>query len=86
MSTPSVLDRFLDPMTECLTPEVAQRLLDTVFLDQQTQGRLDELADKSNRGALSDDERSEYEEYVEAMDVVGIIKAKAQIVLQRQTS
>ena len=36
--------------------------------------------------ALSDDERSEYEEFVEAIDLIGILQAKARAVLMRNAS
>ena len=45
MST-TVLDRFLDPVTDCLTPAVAERIVG-VRVDPQTQTRLDELAEKA---------------------------------------
>ena len=47
-------------------------------------GRVDELAEKANEGTLTDEERAEYAEYVEWGDVVGIFKARARIILQRQ--
>ncbi len=79
MST-TVLDRFLDPVTDCLTPAVAERI-GGVRVDPQTQTRLDELAEKANLGELTTAERDEYAEYVEGMDLVGILKAKARKVL-----
>jgi len=81
MST-TVLDRFLDPVTECLTPDVAQRIV-ALDLDAETQARLDELARKANLGQLTTEEQAEYEEYVEGLDLVGILKAKARRVLER---
>ena len=84
MSTANVIDRFLDPVTECLTPEVAERIVN-LQLDHEMQVRLDELAEKANRGQLSDNERSEYEEYVEGMDLIGLFKAKARKILRQRT-
>jgi hypothetical protein len=52
----TVLDRFLRPFTECLTPEVARRIVN-LQLDAQSQARLAELATKANEGQLTDDER-----------------------------
>lgn len=69
-------DRLLDPVARCFTPEVA-RLLVELRPDPGTQSRIDELAAKANEGLLSDDEASEYEGYVEAIDVVSILQAKA---------
>ena len=76
----AVLNRFLRPFTECLTPEVAQRIVN-LQLDVQSQARLDELAAKANEGQLTDDERQEYEEFVEGIDLMGILKARARTVL-----
>ena len=78
----TVLDRFLRPFTECLTPEVAQRIVN-LQLDSQSQVRLDELAAKANEGQLTDDERQEYEEFVEGIDLMGILKARARTVLAK---
>jgi hypothetical protein len=76
----AVLDRLLDPLAECLTPEVARRIV-ALRADALTQARLDELADKSAEGALSPAEREEYAAYVEALDLVGLLQAKARAVL-----
>jgi hypothetical protein len=68
-------------VASCLTPDVAQSIV-AIGIDPQTQARLDELADKANRGTLTEQERAEYEEYVEGMDLIGILKAKARRVLE----
>jgi hypothetical protein len=78
----TVLDRFLDPLTDCLTPDVARRIVD-LKIDPSLQSRLDELAEKANAGTLSAEELREYEEYVDGIDVVGILKAKARLSLVR---
>jgi len=74
---------MLQPVTDCLTPEVARRIVDA-RLDAETQARIDELARKANRGTLTVQERDEYAEFVEYIDLVGIIKAKARLLLQQQ--
>ena len=81
----TVLDRFLKPFTECLTPEVAQRIAN-LQLDSQSQARLDELAAKANEGQLTDDERQEYEEFIEGIDLMGILKARARTALAQSVS
>ena len=81
----AVLDRFLRPFAECLTPEVAQRIVD-LELDPHSQSRLDELAAKANEGYLTDGERQEYEEFVEGIDLMGILKARARTVLVKHPS
>ena len=81
-NTTSVLDRILDPVTDCFTPEVAQRIIG-LRIDPALQSRMSDLADKANEGMLSSEEKREYEEYVEAVDILGILKAKARLTLRR---
>jgi hypothetical protein len=45
--------------------------------DEETQVRVRELAEKCNEGTLSPEERSEYEAYIMAAEVVAILQAKA---------
>jgi len=84
-SSNTVLDRVLDPFTECLTPEVAQRIVD-LRADAPTQARVDQLADKANEGELSNDERAEYDKFRDAFHFVTILQAKARTLLDQQTA
>jgi hypothetical protein len=72
----SLLDRVLEPVSRCLTPEAATQLL-ALRADEAMQIRMDELADKANEGTLTDDERMEYEVYIAAANVIAILQAKA---------
>jgi len=81
----TVLDRFLGPFAECLTPEVTQRIVD-LELGPHSQSRLDELAAKANERYLTGDERREYEEFVEGIDLMGILKARARTALVEHAS
>lgn len=83
MNAISVPDVMLDPLANCLTPEVAKSIIES-RTDAQTQAHIDELAAKANRGTLTDHEREEYAEFVEYIDLVAIFKAKARHMLQRQ--
>jgi len=85
MSNATILDRFLDPVASLLTPEVAERLV-RFRADADTQGRLDELAEKANEGLLSDDERREYETYISVIDFVTVLQAKARTILERRAT
>ncbi|HEY2416133.1 MAG TPA: hypothetical protein VGI40_28080 [Pirellulaceae bacterium] len=80
-----ILDQVLDPLADCLTPDVAKRIL-AVALEPRRQMRIDELAQKANDGLLTDEERREYADYVEAMDLIGILKATARLALSRHAS
>ena len=71
-----LLDGLLDPVTRCLTPEAAGQLAG-LRADDATQRRMDELAEKSGDGTLSEEEREEYGAYVSAANVLAILQAKA---------
>jgi len=73
---------MLQPVTDCLTPEVAQRIVAS-RIDEKTQSRIDELAGKANRGTLTKEEQDEYSQFVEYIDLLGVIKAKARLILGR---
>jgi hypothetical protein len=70
---------------DVLTPESARQLV-AWRADEQTQRRLDELGDKCNEGALSAEEREQYETYVQAIEFIGILQLKARGVLERNGS
>lgn len=73
----TVLEQLLDPLiVDCFTPEVALHVAG-YRADEATQARLDELSEKSTEGTLSPKERAEYEEFVQAIDLISIMQAKA---------
>lgn len=82
-TTESGLDRVLAPVADCLTPEVARKIIDA-RVDRGLQARLDELARKANSGTLTEIERAEYEEYIDGLDLLAILKAKAGLFLAEQ--
>ena len=76
MSTVSYLDRFLEPVTEAFTPELARALVD-LRADDELQAEIDVLRRKANLGTLTPDEEVAYKDFVEAVDVISIIQSKA---------
>ncbi len=78
----AVLDRIFEPVSRCLTPEVAFKLVQ-LRADLEVQARIEELAEKANEGQLSPEEYAEYETYVEAIDFIGILQAKARAILEK---
>jgi len=80
----SVIDRLIDPVGQCLTLEVAQRIA-SLQADDKLQARVDELADKANAGTLTDDERSQYEQYVSFSQFVTLLQIKARNLVDRTT-
>ena len=79
-----ILDELLDPVGQCLTPQVAARIA-ALRAAPRTQERLDELADKNTEGKLTPDEEAEYEAYVEALDLIAVLQAKARKVLKARS-
>lgn len=80
--TANVFDQILTPFTDCLTPDVAQRIAE-MKADPKTQSRLDELADKANEGQLSPAEEQEYSKYRDAFHFITVLQAKARHLLRQ---
>ena len=76
----TVLDEVLEPVARCFTPDVARQIV-ALRAAPTLQARLDELARKANEGELSEEEREQYEAYVEAIDLISILQAKARKML-----
>ena len=79
------LDRYLDPVTEALTPQVAQRILD-LEPEAEVVCRVEALGEKSDAGTLTEEERDEYRALADAGTLVALLKAKARRVLARHPS
>jgi hypothetical protein len=76
-----ILGEILDSVGPCLTRSVAARIA-ALRADARIQKRMDELAEKNSEGRLSRREEAEYEAYVEALDVIAILQAKARKALK----
>lgn len=74
------LERFLDPLAEVLTPEIARKIL-SIHLDPPARERALYLAERANQGLLTNDERAENEAYIDAADLIGVLKSKARAVI-----
>ena len=75
-----VLDRFLNPVRDVLTLEVAQGIAD-LRADAATQELIEEFAHRHHEGQLSSEELSEYEALVNGANVMAVLQAKARSVL-----
>ena len=82
MPTVSTLDQFLDPFDGCLTPQVAQRIVDWQP-NEQLRGRVEELGRKADDGTLTEEEDAEYREYIDEGDLIALLQAKARRLLAR---
>ncbi len=74
---------MLEPVTDAISREFAQKLID-LRVDKALQARVEELRRKANDGSISADEDAEYKDFVEAVDVISVLQAKARQVLVRQ--
>ena len=74
--TMSVLDDILEPVTNAFSRDFAQALVN-IRAGEDTQARMAILAGKCNEGLLTPAEQAEYESYVQAVDMVSVLQAKA---------
>ncbi|MDX2269898.1 MAG: hypothetical protein NW208_17480 [Bryobacter sp.] len=79
------LDRLLDPLTDTFTRESASALL-ALRADVEVEARIQELRQKAELGTLTPKEAEEYRDFIEAVDVVSILQAKARLFLSRQAA
>ena len=77
------LNQLLDPIAECLTPEVADRIA-RLQLGPEIRSKLADFAERSSLGTLNDAERDEYRGLVELLDLIGIMQAKARRLAHRE--
>jgi hypothetical protein len=73
------------PLTEALTPESASALLN-LRADPDLEARIEELRRRANQGTLTPADDAEYKDFIEAVDIVSIMQAKARRVLSRQAA
>ena len=77
MSATALVDKLLDPFAQCLDAESAKRVIE-FGIAPAVQQRVNALAERANDGALTDDERTDYEALITAADFIAILKLKAQ--------
>jgi hypothetical protein len=76
----AIIDELLEPLADAMTPEAA-KLFVNLRATPTVQARLDELADKCNEGRLTQQEKSDYENYVRIGHLFVLLKAKAKQVI-----
>jgi hypothetical protein len=80
-----VLNNLLEPLGDCITPEVARRIVD-LRAPATVQQRVEQLAAKSGEGTLDERERQEYETLVSAGNFIAILQSKARALLKNGSS
>jgi hypothetical protein len=81
----AVLDEILDPVARAFSRDVAEALVN-LRASRSAQQRIAELAEKCNEGRLTPGEHSEYESYVNAVDLISVLQAKARLWLSRHAA
>lgn len=72
----TALRDFWVQFTDGFTPELAEHFVATQP-KAELQARIAELAAKANEGELNAIEKSEYDTYIEAMDVIALMRVKS---------
>ena len=80
-----VLRGILKPGEGTLRPDLAEYLL-TLQFDEASLARVKELAEKSDDGTLTSQEREEFESYVFLGDLLALVHSKARLSLRNQQS
>ena len=77
-------DRGVRPVLQLVLPDKAQAVIG-FRPDPRLQERIDELAEKSTEGQLSEDEKAEYEGYVRANKFIAILQRQARQLIGQQS-
>lgn len=72
----AAFDRATEPVLRIVSRDQAAQIID-FHGDEDLQRRIEELAEKANEGELTEEERAEYEGYVEANSFIAVLQAKA---------
>ena len=72
----ATIESVLGAVGECLNRTSAEALL-RLRADAWLQARMEELADRSTEGALSAEEREEYENLIRVGNFIAVLQAKA---------
>ena len=80
MST-SLFEQIIEPFAACLTRDAAQKIADA-RADATTQAQFDDLADKANRGVLSEVEKNEYQQLLALFHVISLLQIRAKRILK----
>lgn len=78
----AVLDEMLEPVTRSFGTKTA-RAVAALRVGTRLQARVEKLAEKCDAGKLTAAERAEYEAYIQASTLIGILQAKARRVLAK---
>lgn len=78
----AILEEMLEPVARSFGLKTA-RALAGLRVGTRTRARVEKLAEKCNEGKLTPGERAEYEAYIQASTLIGILQAKARRILSK---
>ena len=84
-SEAAIWARLMQAQKDPLTPEAAEFLLTVEFAEDDRQ-RMLHLAEQSQAGALTPEERVEFEGYLHVGNLLAVMQSKARRVLKRKPS
>jgi hypothetical protein len=73
--------RLMDSQPDHLTPDAATYLLGFRFTESD-RGRMQDLADKSQEGTLTEDEERELDSYLRIGNLLAVMQSKARLALR----
>ena len=80
---PAIWARLMQTPGGELLPEAAEYLLSIRFADTDI-GRMRQLAERSETGELTDEERTEFDSYLHVGNLLAVIQSKARLALRRR--
>jgi len=80
---PAIWARLMQTPGDELSPAAAEYLLSIRFADGDVD-RMRRLAERSETGDLSDEERSEFDSYLRVGNLLAMIQSKARVALGRR--
>lgn len=83
LSDMAILERVINPAHGDFSPDLARHVLGLEF-PPADHARCAELSAKAQDGTLTDEERSELEDYLSVNDFLAILKAKAEVSITKQ--
>jgi hypothetical protein len=80
---PAIWARLMQTPGDELSPEAAQYLLSIRFGESDVH-RMRHLAERSEDGELTDEERAEFDSYLHVGNLLAVIQSKARLALRRR--
>jgi len=77
----AILQRMIDPESETLDPSLARHIL-TLDFKPADHERMDDLAAKAQESALTEDEKTELESYLNIGHFLALLQSKARLSLR----